>query len=82
MKNFWESRTLFIKRVLAAGGRSGGGFRSLNVLVFFAGMKPLGEGSLYAAQIGGVGFHWFPGEGAVSCGNVILNRLVFFAVME
>jgi hypothetical protein len=26
MKNFWESRTLFIKRVLAAGGKSGGGF--------------------------------------------------------
>jgi hypothetical protein len=27
MKNFWESRTLFIKRVLAAGGKSGGRFR-------------------------------------------------------
>jgi hypothetical protein len=23
MKNFWESRTLFIKRVLAAGGKVG-----------------------------------------------------------
>jgi hypothetical protein len=33
MKNFWESRTLFIKRVLAAGGKSGGGFRvSLRVV--------------------------------------------------
>jgi hypothetical protein len=30
MKNFWESRTLFIKRVLAAGGKSGGGFGSQN----------------------------------------------------
>jgi hypothetical protein len=29
MKNFWESRTLFIKRVLAAGGKSDGGFRDL-----------------------------------------------------
>ncbi len=29
MKNFGESRTLFIKRVLAAGGKSGGGFRNL-----------------------------------------------------
>jgi hypothetical protein len=27
IKNFWESRTLFTKRVLAAGGKSGGGFR-------------------------------------------------------
>jgi hypothetical protein len=27
---------------------------------------PLGEGSLYAAQIGGVGFHSFPGEGAAT----------------
>ncbi len=26
---------------------------------------PLGEGGLYAAQIGDVGFHLFPGEGAV-----------------
>ena len=26
MKNFWESRTLFIKRLLAAGGKNGGGF--------------------------------------------------------
>jgi hypothetical protein len=26
MKNFWESRTLFIKRVLAAGGKVGGRF--------------------------------------------------------
>jgi hypothetical protein len=26
MKSFWESRTLFSKRVLAAGGKSGGGF--------------------------------------------------------
>jgi hypothetical protein len=29
-------------------------------------LKPLGEGSLYAAQTGGVGFHSFPGEGAAS----------------
>jgi hypothetical protein len=29
--------------------------------------KPLGEGGLYAAQIGGVGFHSFPDEGAASC---------------
>jgi uncharacterized YigZ family protein len=28
-------------------------------------LKPLGEGSLYAAQTGGVGFQSFPGEGAV-----------------
>jgi uncharacterized YigZ family protein len=28
-------------------------------------LKPLGEGGLYAAQTGGVGFHSFPGEGAV-----------------
>jgi hypothetical protein len=26
MKSFWESRTLFSKRVLAAGGKVGGGF--------------------------------------------------------
>jgi hypothetical protein len=32
--------------------------------VFVLSLKPLGEGSLYAAQIGGVGFHSFPGEGA------------------
>jgi hypothetical protein len=30
------------------------------------GQGPLGEGSLYAAQIVGVGFHSFPGEGAAS----------------
>jgi hypothetical protein len=29
--------------------------------------KPLGEGTLYAAQTGCVGFHPFPGEGAASC---------------
>jgi hypothetical protein len=29
-------------------------------------MKPHGMGDLYAAQIGGIGFHSFPGEGAVS----------------
>jgi hypothetical protein len=29
-------------------------------------MKPHGMEDLYAAQIGGVGFHWFPGEGAAS----------------
>jgi hypothetical protein len=29
MKNFWESRTLFIKRVLAAGGKSAGEFSYL-----------------------------------------------------
>jgi hypothetical protein len=27
---------------------------------------PHGMGDLYAAQIGGVGFHSFPGEGAAS----------------
>jgi hypothetical protein len=30
------------------------------------GQGPLGEGSLYAAQLVGVGFHWFSGEGAAS----------------
>jgi hypothetical protein len=27
MKSFWKSRNLFSKRFLAAGGKSGGGFR-------------------------------------------------------
>jgi len=32
---------------------------------------PLGEGGLYAAQVGGVGFHPFPGEGAASWGTAV-----------
>jgi hypothetical protein len=34
-------------------------------------MKPHGMGDLYAAQIVGVGFHSFPGEGAASCGTAV-----------
>jgi hypothetical protein len=33
------------------------------MILFFL---PLGEGSLYAAQIGGVSFHSLPGEGAAT----------------
>ena len=29
--------------------------------------QPHGMGDLYAAQIVGIGFHSFPGEGAASC---------------
>jgi hypothetical protein len=32
---------------------------------------PLGEGSLYAAQLVGVGFHSFPSEGAATCETAI-----------
>jgi hypothetical protein len=34
--------------------------------MFGIAVKPLGEGSLYAAQIGGAGFHSSQGEGAAS----------------
>jgi hypothetical protein len=34
-------------------------------------MKPHGMGDLYAAQIVGVGFYSFPGEGAASCGTAV-----------
>ena len=37
--------------------------------------KPLGEGGLYAAQIVGVGFHSFRGEGAASCETTIPLKL-------
>jgi hypothetical protein len=36
--------------------------------------KPLGEGSLYAAQIVCVGSHSFPGEGAVSWVNAMKSK--------
>jgi len=35
IKSFWESRTLFSKRVLAAGGKSDGEFRENLILDFF-----------------------------------------------
>jgi len=35
MKNFWESKTLFIKRVLAAGGKSTAGFWGLTLMNLF-----------------------------------------------
>jgi hypothetical protein len=35
MKNFWESRTLFIKRVLAAGGKNDGGFGGFTIPINF-----------------------------------------------
>jgi hypothetical protein len=94
-KGFWTSKNFSLGRfkysfflrvpscfTLTSWLKTGGGFRSLNGLVFYAATKPLGEGSLYAAQIGGVGFHSFPGGGAASCGTAILNGLVFYAAME
>jgi hypothetical protein len=38
-------------------------------------LQPLGEGSLYAAQIVWVGFHSFPGEGAASRGAAV-NKMI------
>jgi hypothetical protein len=37
----------------------------------FGDQGPLGEGGLYAAQIGGVGFHSIPGEIAASWGTAV-----------
>jgi hypothetical protein len=53
-------------------------FKNKKQLFFYAAMKPPGEGSLYAAQIGCVGFYWFPGEGAASFGTAIYLDLFFF----
>jgi hypothetical protein len=39
-------------------------------------LKPLGEGSLYAAQIGGVGFHSFPGVGAESWQTAAAMKMI------
>jgi hypothetical protein len=66
IKSFWESRTLFSKRVLAAGGKSGGGFEFFYLFSYNSPMKPLGKWNLYAAQTGGVDSHSFQGEGAAS----------------